>query len=97
MQACPSLTNLAHDRTVVLVVGVLCKVQLQQLVQLQRLARDRVLLVLHDIGHDVDDIIHDAVQRADWLLEGEEGDCTAVERQALEGGPALVLVACGGA
>ena len=48
----------------VLVIGILVEMQLNDVSQLQRLPRDRMLLELLDVGHNVCNVIHCAISGA---------------------------------
>lgn len=71
---------------------IFVEVQSYEVSQLQGGAGDRVLAMLLDVWHDVDDVIHGAILCADRVLKGCEGNGTAVEGQALERCPLLLLV-----
>ena len=61
---CVYKTDLVQDRVVIFIVGILVEMQLDDVSQLQRLSRDRMLLELLDVGHNVCDVIHCAVSCA---------------------------------
>lgn len=45
-----------------------------------------------DVRHDIYDVIDRTILSTHWVLKWCEGDCTAVEGQALKRGPLLFLV-----
>ena len=77
--------HLVQDGALVLAVGVLVEVELEEVLQGQGLARDGVLAVLLDVRHGVHDVHHGAVVGAHRIVEGEERDGAAVEGEAAEG------------
>mmetsp|Transcript_29381 Transcript_29381/g.67385 ORF Transcript_29381/g.67385 Transcript_29381/m.67385 type:complete len:200 (+) Transcript_29381:1726-2325(+) len=91
---CELVKCLEEHRAVVLAVRILVVVELEQLLGDERLARERVLLVLREEGHDVHQVEDSAVGRADRVLEGREGERAAVEGHHLESrGMAILLAA----
>ena len=77
------VTDLVQDGVVIFIVGVLVKVQLNDVSQLKGLARDRMLFELLDVGHNVCDVVHCAISSASlhtihsthkvcWLMSSDE-------------------------
>lgn len=58
------ITDLVQDGVMVFIVGILMEVQLNDVSQLQRLPRDRMLFELLDVWHNVCDVIHCAISSA---------------------------------
>lgn len=73
--------------------SVLVEVEPNEVSQLQGRSSHWVLAMLLDVGHHIDYVIDGPVIRAHRVLKGSEGYGAAVEGQALEGRPLLVLVA----